>query len=130
MTSEITIPEELYRFIKEHTNDYYLQQLIMFFTDHPYAQFNELAIIHALNQDGGRRCVQEALRNLVDKGIIKTCIDSNVPLYSLPANMQSLVLELAKLEPRQRQLLLWPNFVKEGEVPIPALGNGSALRYS
>jgi len=99
MTSEITISSELGHFIKERTNDHYALQIILFFADHPYARFNELAIIHALNHDNGRRCLQKALTGLVDQGIIKRCLGSNVLLYSLAENMRSPVLELTKLAP-------------------------------
>ncbi len=108
MTSEITISEELRHFVNEHTNDYYTLQIILFFADHPYARFSELAIIHALNHDGGGHCIQEALRGLVDKGMMKMSTESNVAFYSLPENtsMWSLVLELAKLDVHQQQILL------------------------
>ncbi len=104
MVSEIIMSEELFHFVKEQLDDNYALQCMLFFADHPYVQFNELAIIHALNQDGRRRYIQKALRALVDNGMIKTSIDSNVLLYSLPETMLSLGLELAKLDVRQRQL--------------------------
>ncbi len=130
MSSKITISEDLFRFISEHTNDYYALQLILFFAEHPYAQFNELAIIHALNQDGGRRCLQQALRILVDKGMIKTCVDSNVHVYSLPENMRSLVLELARLNPSQRKTVATKTNLsgfseKKGGTPVQ--GNASMM---
>ena len=52
MDSEITISEELVHFIRKNANDRYRLQLVLFFADHPCAQFNELAIIHALDKDG------------------------------------------------------------------------------
>jgi hypothetical protein len=108
MTSKVIISEELSHFIKEHANDHCALQLILFFAIHPYARFSELAITHALNQNGGRRSLQKVLRNLVDRGIIRKCIENNVLLYSLSDNssMRSLVLELARLDVQQRWLLL------------------------
>ena len=114
MLGEITISEGLYHFIKEQTNDRYALQLILFFADHPYAQFSELAIIYALDQDGRKRCIREALRGLVDKGILEKCINSYVVIYSLAEYTRSLVLELKKLASPQRQLLLYPDFVGKG----------------
>lgn len=117
MTSEITISEVLFHLIREHANDRYRLQLVLFFADHPYTQFNELAIVHALNQDGGRRYLLKALSDLVDKGMIRTCTATNGVIYSLHENMRCLVSELAKLDVCQRQLLLrqtCPDFVKKG----------------
>lgn len=116
MTSKVTISGELSHFIKEYANDYYALQLILFFAVHHYARFSELAIIHALNQNGGRRSLHKALRNLVDRGIIRTCIENKVLLYSLPDNtsMRSLLLELAQLDAYQRWLLIrqaYPNSI-------------------
>ncbi len=113
MNSAIIISEELRYFIKEHADDHYTQQLILFFTDHPQARFSELAIIHALSQNGGRGYIQKALKHLVEKGILKMSTDSNVVFYSLTENMRSLVLELTRLDIHQRRLLLrkiCPNF--------------------
>jgi len=118
MASEITVSEELCHFIKEHATDYYTLQLILFFAHHPYAQFDEMAISQALNQGSERHCIQKALGDLADKGIVQTSIANNVPLYSLTVNMRSLVLELAKLDVRQQQLLLkqaWRYSVRKGD---------------
>ncbi len=109
MTSEITISEELRHFVDEHANDYHALQIILFFADHPYARFSELTIIHALNHDrSGERCIQEALRKLVDKRMMKMSTESKVAFYSLSENtsVRSPVLELAKLDVRQRQIFL------------------------
>ena len=106
MTNEINVSEEVCSFVKEYKNDYCALKIILFFADHPYARFSELAIIHALNHDNGRVYIQRTLSNFVERGIIKTQIGSSVLLYSLPENVRRLVLELAKLVPHQRQLLV------------------------
>ncbi len=118
MTRGIIISAELSHFIKENSDDYYTLQLMLFFADHPYTRFNELAIIHALNPECGRRGIQKALRELVAKGIIKTCVDSNMHLYSLLENARSLILELAGLDLGQRQPLL------RQTIPSSIRGNG------
>jgi len=106
MNNEITISEERSNFIEEYKNDYYSLQIIQIFAEHPYAQFNESAIIHALNQNGGRGYIQKALSNFVEKGIIKTNEQSGASLYSLTETIRRQVLELAKFTPYQRQLLM------------------------
>lgn len=120
MTAEMTIPGKLFRFVKEHTNNYYSLHIILLFANHPFTRFNELAIIHAIHRDGSRLHIQKALRELVDKGILTTRIDSNVHLYSLPENMRSVVLELAKLDLLQQQQLL-------GQTSQNSTGKGGCL---
>ena len=106
MNNEITVSEEVGSLIREYKNDYYSLQIILFFANHPYTQFNELAIIHALDRNGGRGYIQKVLSNFVEKGIVKTHKDSRAPLYSLTENIQKQALELTKITSYQRQLLV------------------------
>ena len=99
--SEDANSDVLSRFMAERRDDYYAWQLIVFFSEHPYVRFNRLAIIHALNQDGGRRYIQLALDELIDQGIIKIVTDGNLALYSLAENMRRLILKLTK--PTQKE---------------------------
>ena len=94
--SEAASSDVLSRFIEEQRNDYYAWQLILFFSEHPYVRFNRLAVIHALNQENGRRYIQKALDELIEQGIIKASTEGNLPLYSLAENMRRLVLKLTK----------------------------------
>ena len=93
---EVANSDVLSRFIEERRNDYYAWQLILFFSEHPYVRFNRLAIIHALNQDNGKRDIQKALDELIEQGIIKVSADANLPLYSLAEDMRRLVLKLTR----------------------------------
>ena len=97
----VAAPDVLSRFIEEQRNDYYAWQLILFFSEHPYVRFNRLAIIHALNQDNGRRYIQIALDELIEQGIIKVSTEANLPLYSLAEDMRRLVLKLTR--PAQKE---------------------------
>ena len=97
----VAVPDVLSRFIEEQRNDYYAWQLILFFSEHPYVRFNRLAIIHALNQDNGRRYIQIALDELIEQGIIKVSTEANLPLYSLAEDMRRLVLKLTR--PAQKE---------------------------
>lgn len=86
----------LCRFIEEQKNDYCAWQLILFFAEHPYVRFNRLAVMHALNQENGRRYIQKALDELIEQGIIKVTTEGNLPLYSLAEDMRRLVLKLTR----------------------------------
>jgi len=108
--AEITIAEKLGRFIK--ADDQYCLELLRFFGGYPRTRFNRLAVIHALNVNGGRLYIERALRQLVDKGMIRISMDNNVPIYSLTEDepLRSLAAELAKLDWPQWQLLLRQTF--------------------
>ena len=77
--------------------EYCLRELLLFWRSHPYARFSRLAIVYALN--GRRLCVEKALKYLVDKRLVKTCIENNITLYSLAEGETSLhtVLDSNKL---------------------------------
>ena len=94
--TEVTSSDVLNHFLDEQRNDYYAWQLILFFAEHPYVRFNRLAVVHALNQDNGRRFIQMALDELIEQGIIRESIEGNLPLYSLAEDMRRLVLKLTR----------------------------------
>ncbi|MBI4188255.1 MAG: hypothetical protein HY529_03505 [Chloroflexi bacterium] len=108
MTPEAGMSEELHLFIRENVEDYYSFQLLLFFARHPYTRFNELAIIHAFNEDRGRPHIKKALKELVGKGVVNMCTETNVRLYSLSEDdlCRRSVLNLARLDVYQGQLLL------------------------
>jgi len=106
MTSKVAVSEEMGNFIKEYKDDYYCLRLILLFADHPYMQFDEVAIVNTLSQDDIRGHIRKALSNFVEKGIIRTQTGSRALFYSLPEHIRGLVSELAKLSPSQRQQLL------------------------
>ena len=100
-TSDVASSDVLCRFIEEQKNDYCAWQLILFFAEHPYVRFNRLAVLHALNQENGRRYIQKALDELIEQGIIKVTTEGNLPLYSLAEDMRRLVLKLTR--PAQKE---------------------------
>lgn len=93
---ETSRSDVLSRYIEERRHDYCAWQLIQFFATHPYVRFNRLAVIHALNQDSGRRYIQEALDELISQGIIKATPEGSSVLYSLAEDMRRLVLKLTR----------------------------------
>ena len=115
MTGETNTSDNICTLVKENKSDYYTLQVILFFSDHPFARFNELAIIHALNQENGRRYIQEALKDLVEAEMIKSGMDSGVTVYSLVETMRGLVMELARLDAGQQQRLLQSALIKKQE---------------
>jgi hypothetical protein len=115
MMGEINTSNNTCNLIKENKSDYYTMQVILFFSDHPFARFNELAIIHALNQENGRRYIQEALKDLVDAEMIKSGMDGGIAVFSLVENMRGRVMELARLDVGQQQRLLQSALIKKQE---------------
>ncbi len=106
--AKIIIEERLGQFIKQYVDDNYCLELLRFFGWYPHARFNELAVIHALNSNHGKLYTKRALRQLIDKGVVRISIDNNIPLYSLTEDesLCSLASDLAKLDWRQWQLVL------------------------
>ncbi len=106
VVTQIDIDDNLCRFIKEFTDDHCCLELLQFFARYPRTRFSGLAVSHALN--GRKLFTERALRLLINKGIIKKCVENNVPLYSLTEDeaLRSLVLELAKFDRCQWQLVL------------------------
>ncbi len=107
IVAETTLQEKLCQFIKQHVDDQCcLLELLQFFGRYPHTRFSGLAVIHALN--GRRLHTERALRYLVDKGVVKKRSENNVSLYSLTEDesLRSLILDLAKLDWGQWQLLL------------------------
>jgi len=106
--SEIAIAEKLDQFLKEYADSYYCLEILRFFGKYPRARFSGLAVVHALNVNGGRLYIEKVLRYLIDKGVVKTYIENNVRLYSLTEDesLRSLVSDLAKLDWHQWQLVV------------------------
>lgn len=108
-TAEISIAEELCQFIEQYADSYHCLELFRFFGGYPHAKFSELAVVHALNSDREESYIRRALRQLVDKGVIRRSINNNnIPLYSMveDESLCSLASNLAKLDWSRWQLML------------------------
>jgi len=106
--SEINIAEKLSQFIKEYADDHCCLELLRFFGGHPNTRFGGLAVVHALDVNGRRLYIERAVRHLMDKGVVRTYIENNVPLYSLTEDepLCSLASDIAKLDWCRWQLVL------------------------
>ncbi len=116
IVTEVTSQDRLCQITKEYAGDHdCLLELLQFFGRYPHTRFSGLAVVHALNSR--RLYIERALRHLVDKGVVKRYSENNVSLYSLTEDesLRSLILDLAKLDWGQWQLLLrqiYPTFVE------------------
>ena len=100
--------EHLCQLIKEYSDDPYCLELIQFFGWHPNARFSGLAILHALSVSGERRYIEKALRQLIDKGVVKTYSENNIALYCLTDDeaLRQAALDIARLDWSQWQVML------------------------
>jgi hypothetical protein len=123
------ISKELDDFLKKYANDLYSLRVFLFFTTHPYAQFSEMAVISAVGQGGEKRCVQKAIKNFVEKGVISKSISHRVIFYSLLEDVRDIALEMDNLDQRQRGLIMadfnvafsnWCGSILR--MPLPAVG--------
>jgi len=98
----ITAPERetTSQYIKEFADNPYCLELIQFFGWHPGARYSLLAILHALSVNGEKLGIEQALQRLVDKGIVRTYIENNTPLYYLTdaEPLQKAALEMTGMD--------------------------------
>jgi hypothetical protein len=106
---EITKQEAFIQFIGKYGENCHCLELLRFFGTYPYARFNRLAVIHAINENGRKWELERALVHLIDEGVVKTCTENNTRLYSLTEDesIRAKVLELAKLDWHQYLANLW-----------------------
>jgi hypothetical protein len=104
--TEISQQDAFEQLIDNYIEDHYCMELLRFFGSHPRTRFNRLAV--TLNGNGQRSEAESALAQLIEKGVVKTSIENNVPLYSLTEDksIRRRVLELINLEWCHRQLAL------------------------
>jgi hypothetical protein len=118
--------------IKDYDSDPYCLELIQFFAWYPDVRFSRLAVLHALSANGKRRCIESALKALIDKGLVKTYSENSIPMYCLSddACAREVALELARLDWRQwRGVLrqsyshLWSYLTKQNPSSFSAVTN-------
>jgi hypothetical protein len=124
--------EDVFQVVKEYDSDPCCLELIQFFGWYPNARFSRLAVLHALSANSERRCIEKALKELIDKGMVKTYSENNTPFYCLSddASKREAALELARLDWRQwhgvlRQSYahLWSYVTKQGPSSFSAVTN-------
>ncbi len=103
--------EIAFQYIREYANDPFCLELIQFFGGHPGTRFSNLAIFHALSANGEKLYIEMALRHLVDKGVVRTYIENNTPLYYLTdvEPLRQAALFMASMEWHQWQVVLRQN---------------------
>ncbi len=102
------------RDIKEYANDPYSLELIQFFGWHPGALFSGLAIHHAISTNGEHLDIDNALKLLVDKGVVRTYIENSKPLYCLTdiEPLRQAALDIAHLDWSQWQVMLRQSYAR------------------
>ena len=112
MVTALTPQQEIAsKYIKEYANNPYCLELIQFFGGHPGARFSSLSILHALCVSGEKLYMEQALSFLVDKGVVRTYIENNTPLYYLTdvESLKQAALFMAQMECHQWQVMLKQN---------------------
>ena len=82
--------------------------LLRFFAIHPNGRFSKLAVVHAIDEAGSQREVEQALIQKADEGILRTANENNNTFYMLTKEetMRRLILNMALLDWRDWQLVL------------------------
>jgi hypothetical protein len=94
--------------MKKYIDDGYCLELLRFFGTYPNAKFGELAVIHALNDNGEKSRIRSALGRLIIDGAILTCIENGTHLYQLTddISMHDSVINLARIDWQQWHKML------------------------
>jgi hypothetical protein len=103
----VKIAERLCTFIKEFCDDLCCLQLIFFFARHPSVRFNRTAVLQA-SRAARQAEGLPALRRLVDRKIVVTCVENGITLYALCKEepIHSTVVDLCHFDQHQWQLLV------------------------
>ena len=93
--------------LKDIIGNRYSLGILRFFVVHPHGRFRKLAIIHAVDENGNRLEVENALATLVKKGVIITSIGNSIPYYLLTRDepTRHLIFNLAEFDWSQWQKL-------------------------
>jgi hypothetical protein len=101
------VEEQLTRYIKDYADDQCcLLELLRFLGKHPFTRFSQLAIVHALKNQGV--LVSRGLKYLIENELVTEEIENSIHLFSLTTTEQgqSWTLELGQMDWYQWQSLL------------------------
>jgi hypothetical protein len=106
--TQATERENVCQLIEEYADDPYCLELIQFFGWHPSTRFSGLAILHALNVNSERCYIERAMRQLIDKGVVRAYSDNNVHYYCLTndESFRQAAVDIVRLDWSQWQALL------------------------
>jgi hypothetical protein len=93
-------------FIKNLDDDLNCLEVLLFFSRHPSARFNRIAVLHAATSK--RFDTGLALKRLIDKKIVITYIENGVTLYALTKEepIRSLAIEMLSIDHRKWQTII------------------------
>ncbi len=82
--------------------------LVRFFAAYPDGSFNKLAVIHALDEDETRPRIENAIRQMMEEGIIRISEENGITYYALTEDeaMRKLVINVALFDWRDWQMVL------------------------
>ena len=111
LTTQTPCREAACQYIRDYAVNPYCLELIQFFSAYTGTRFSNLAILHALTVNGEKLYIEQALRHLVDKGVVRTYIENNTPLYCLTdvEPQKQAALFMAEMECHQWQVILQQN---------------------
>jgi hypothetical protein len=100
--------ENVCRLIQDYADEPYCLRLIQFFGWHPHARFSGLSILHALNVSSEQHYIERAMAQLIDKGLVKSYSEHNVPYYGLTddESLRRAALSVVSLDWGQWQVVL------------------------
>ncbi len=104
--SDVLTEETLNHYLEEHGNNRVKRELLLFWGTHPNAKFDRKVVCYAL--DFGKLDAEEALRVMVEEGLLDRHVSNGTTLYSLTRNEERRrpILALAALGWDRYRLML------------------------
>jgi hypothetical protein len=96
------------KLMKSFISDHSCLSLLRFFIWHPNGRFSKLAIIHAVDDSNSRQEIEQALKRMVEEGVLMMNIENDVNFYWLTREsvMRDTIMEMAEFDWRHWQLVL------------------------
>ena len=106
--TQTTERENVCQLLEEYADDPYCLELIQFFGWHPNTRFSGLAVLHAMNVNSEKRYIEMAMRQLIDKGMVRAYSEHNVHFYHLTEDelLRQVAVDVVRLDWSQWQAIL------------------------
>jgi len=103
---DLQLEANLQNLIAELSDDLYTLELLIFFSRHPHARFNNAAVLRAVHNRPYDTNV--ALKKLITRKIIVTQFENGINLYSLTTEepVHSMCSKLVNIDQQQWRMIL------------------------
>jgi hypothetical protein len=107
-STEQNVQSYLSQLMKKLIRNHCCLALLRFFVVHPNGRFSLLAITHAIDDNGGKRETEVALKEMASDGIIQMDVENDINFFRLTRDepIRQTILEMAEFDWRHWQMVL------------------------